>query len=169
MRYLLFMFILLSGQAGAEPLALDKFVVVTMPENLDLTYQALDESKPDEKFIVGWKGEDFLYSITTKELPSSPDTKAYWKATKKEFKKKSDNKRLEVMYEGEYKTNAGLTVTYKLLGYLENGVVETPMINLVKDENVAYWIIVWPADQNNLKTVLSEGIEIIRTAELTKS
>ena len=40
------------------------------------------------------------------------------------------------------------------------------MMNLIKNEEVAYWVIVYISDKNDIVKIANQSIKILKTAEL---
>ncbi len=157
---------LLSMQAFSEDWNLTRQLMVSPSGDMDVTFQVIEGFDPDEKLLVGWVGEDMDYAFVVDEQPGGQKEGKHWKGIEKELMSSADSKKLEVLNEGQYTTDLGLPVNYKIYSWLDGGEEYTQVFHLLKTEKVAYWVVVNPLDNARLMSILDDSIKILKTAEI---
>lgn len=100
--------------------------------------------------------------------PGGKKDSIYWNGLERELKNSSDNKRLNILSKGNYKTNSGLAVNYKIYSWATEGESYVQMANLIKNKNIAYWVLVSPTENDRYKDVEKKAIQRLKTSRLSK-
>lgn len=165
---LLIAVLLFSKSIFAENWKLDKYIEVTPPEGLDITFQIYEDFDPTQKVIMGWTGEELNYVMTTDHQPGGLKTKKYWRGLLSESKKQSDNNKLAVIHEGEFSNQHGYDITFKIFTLMLDGEPQFHVYYLIKDDVNAYYVMAIPVDQENLQGAWEKSTQIMHSAKLIK-
>ena len=152
----------------AETWNLDKYIQVSPPDGADVTFQIFEAYDPKEKILMGWNGYDLEYMFVVDRQPGGKKDSIYWNGLERELKNSSDNKRLKTLSKGKYKTNSGLAVNYKIYSWATEGESYIQMANLIKNKNIAYWVLVSPTENDRYKDVEKKAIHILKTSRLSR-
>ena len=80
-------FILIAQIASAETYKIGKYIEVTPPKGIDVTFQIFEAFDPKEKVLMGWNGEELEYMFVTEKDPGGYKESSYWKGLEKEQKR----------------------------------------------------------------------------------
>ena len=161
-------FMLIAQVASAETYKIGKYIEVTPPKGVDVTFQIFEAFDPKEKVLMGWNGEELEYLFVTEKDPAGYKESSYWKGIEKELKKGTDNKKVKIVSEGKYKTDSGVKARYKIYSWVSDGEESVQMANLIKNKKIAQWVLVTPIDNSKINAVAKKAIKILKTSKLTK-
>ena len=161
-------FMLIAQVASAETYQIGKYLQVSPPKGVDVTFQIFEAYDPKEKILMGWNGEDLEYMFVVDKDPGGKKDSLYWKGLERELKKDADNKKLKIVSEGKYTTNSGVRASYKIYSWVSDGEEYVQMANLIKNKKIAHWVLVSPTENKNINTVAKKAIQILKTSKLTK-
>jgi len=159
---------LISLKLSAEEWELGNFISVTPTKGTDVTFQILDDFDPKQRVLLGWDGDEQLYAMAIDEQPGGLDTKKYWKGLLREIEKDADGQKLDVAHEGEFKSNDGLTITYKVITSKSDGEILVQIIYLIKNSKIAYWAMVIGVDVTRVNEAYQQSASVLKTVKLTK-
>lgn len=160
--------LLVSSLSLAETWNIGRYLSVSPPEDMDLTYQIFEDYDPKEKIVMGWTGEDLNYLLVVDEAPGGSKTSLYWKGLGQELKNGSDDKKIKTLKKGEYTSNKGVAITYRIYSWLGDGETNIQIYSLIKNKKIAYWVIASPTDNDKYVNVSDDTIKIMSTAILLK-
>ena len=160
--------LLFTSIARAEGWKLGQFISVKPPADLDLTFQVMEAYDPNEEILVGWIGEELDFLMVVDEQPGGLDNKAYWRGLENEYKKITDDGKLNVLKEGQYETDLGVPVSYKVFLWVSDGERNLQIIHLVKNQQIAYWVMLSPQSIERADLNLESSIKVLKTAQLFK-
>ena len=167
-KYLLVALLFMTQVATAETFKIARYIQVSPPDNADVTFQIFEAYDPKEKILMGWNGDNLQYMFVVDEQPGGKKDSVYWKGMESELKNSSDNKRLNILSKGKYSTGSGLKASYRIYSWVSEGESYVQMANLIKNKNVAYWVLVSPTENDKIKVVEKKAIQILKTTELSK-
>ncbi len=157
-----------SSVLSAETWKIGNHISVSPPEDMDLTFQILEEYDENEKVLMGWDDEELAYLISLDEQPGGIKNSKYWEGIERELKNNSENKKLTILNEGSYLSDKEMEITYKIFSWQEEGEIVVFMHNLIKNDKVAYWVMVYIVDNKKIHDVANKSIQILKTVELLK-
>ena len=167
-KYLLVALLFMTQVATAETFKIARYLQVSPPDSADVTFQIFEAYDPKEKILMGWNGDNLQYMFVVDEQPGGKNDSIYWKGLESELKNSSDNKRLKILSKGKYSTGSGLNVGYRIYSWISEGETYIQMANLIKNKNIAYWVLVSPTENDTIKVVEKKAIQILKTTELSK-
>jgi len=143
---------------------LGKYITVA-PKGLDVTFQLLEEYDPEQKLVMGWNGEESLFTMIVDEQPGGEKVELYWKGILKEMKKASA---IDVAHEGSFKSNSGLEITYKVIALSIDGQPTLQIYYLIKNDKIAYWAIAHVSNLETVNEAYQQSARVLKTVQLTK-
>jgi arsenate reductase-like glutaredoxin family protein len=146
------------------PLA--EFLSIVPPQDQDLTLQAFPELEIDHDILAAWEGEQlqFIYDVTLQN--SQLNSENYWRSFIKKLKASSDDKKVDLIHEGVFVTDAGDNVEFKILMWSEKGEPYAQIVNLIKNEKYSYSVAAIPMDLNALQAISIRNVKVMKAVKL---
>ena len=152
------------AEESVDEWQLGKFITVA-PKGLDVTFQLLEEYDPNQKLVMGWNGEESLFTMVVDEQPGGEKVELYWKGILQEMKKTSA---IDVAHEGNFTSNSGLEITYKVIALNIDGQPVLQIYYLVRNDKIAYWAIAHVSDIETVNAAYQQSARVLKTVRLTK-
>lgn len=148
---------------------LEEHLSIVLPEELDLTYQILPEYSAEQAVVCGWNADGLCYLLTADEQPGGVDHALHWQGLESFLKSSSSDNKIKVLKSGDYRSNEGLEISYRIYKRMQMGAEELLIFHLILNAAIGYWVMPGLAQASDVFIVHNQITKILKSARLTKS
>lgn len=139
---------------------------VSLPDNLDLTFQIFSDYSTTEEVVCGWSGDELQYALIADDQPGGMEHEEYWSGLLDELKKDCENGMFKIVASGDYKNSNDYLITYKALKTKVDGDEINQLLHLIVVDTVAYWVTAIFIASTNIFKVNGEVRAVLNSARV---
>jgi hypothetical protein len=159
----------LSSNIYAQSQVVANGLEIELLEQLDLTYQIIPDYDEREYVLAGWDGEDLQYFSTFSKLPPGwLESEKWFAGFKRDIENAGGGKPIEILDQGNYKTDGNYTVHYLEYRFTLEGEPDTQhqIASFMADSRNSYLVSTTLINKANADQMRSETINVLRTAKV---
>ena len=148
---------------------LKKQLSVGLPDELDLTFQEIEDFRPGEPVICCWEQDDLHFIIDADDQPGGMAPEEYWMSLESCLRKDAGYTNVRTLKAGSYTSDAGEQITYRIYQCDSGLESEHQVYHLISNAEIAYWILSTLRGLEDIFLVNAHVTRIARTALLTEA
>ena len=147
---------------------LKKQLNLSLPEDLDLTFQELEEFRPGEPVICCWEQDDLQFIVDADDQPGGLEHDDYWTSLESCLRNDAGYTKVRTLKAGSYPSDAGEQISYRIYQCDCGQEREHQVYHLLRNADIAYWILCPLRSLEDIFQVNAHVTRIARTAVLTE-
>jgi hypothetical protein len=144
------------------------FLTISPSDDQDLTLQTFPQLELENETLAAWTGDElnFFYNIALQNTEFT--TAQFWTSFKKQLRNSADARKVELIHEGEFVTNQGANVEFKIYMWSEDGKAYAQVVNLLYNDSYRYLLQAFPIEISYLQELSVRNVKIMKTLKLAQ-
>lgn len=144
------------------------FLTISPSDDQDLTLQTFPQLELENETLAAWTGDElnFFYNIALQNTEFT--TAQFWTSFKKQLRNSADARKVELIHEGEFVTNQGANVEFKIYMWSEDGKAYAQVVNLLYNDSYRYLLQAFPLEITYLQELSVRNVKIMKTLKLAQ-